>query len=137
MHEDANVAFDIGAGLRAFWSWVDAKLVGTGGNPTRDFSHDKEWVDPVLAARLSMAFNEKWFGTLTLDAGGTGDTKSWQALATVGYRLNEKWTLQGGYRYLEAEWDTDFGKASMDFSGPIIGATYRFRGWAEPGCAHV
>jgi opacity protein-like surface antigen len=73
-----------------------------------------------------MAFSEDWFGTLLLDAGGTGDTSTWQALATVGYRLNDNWALQGGYRYLQSEWDTDLGQSSLEFSGPILGVTYRF-----------
>jgi hypothetical protein len=27
---------------------------------------------------------------------------------------------------MQAEWDTDFGEASLEFSGPILGVTYRF-----------
>lgn len=124
-YEDARLAFDIGAGFRAFWMSMETTFVGA-GLPSETFDHDRDWIDPIVAARLRMAFNDAWFGSLTLDAGGTDDTSTWQALATVGYRLNESWTLQGGYRYLEAKWDTDFGESSLDFSGPILGATYRF-----------
>ncbi|MCZ0963854.1 outer membrane beta-barrel protein [Paracoccus benzoatiresistens] len=124
-YETANMAFDVGAGVRGFWIDLDTTLVGAAA-PTQTINQDKNWVDPLIAARFRMDFNEKTFGTLFLDAGGTGDSRSWQALATVGYRLNEQWEFQGGYRYLEATWDTDFGESSMDFSGPILGATYRF-----------
>lgn len=125
VHEESNVAVDLGVGLRGFFTDLDTTFVGANA-PTESFGQNKDWVDPILAARLRMAFNEDWFGTLMLDAGGTGDSNTWQALATVGYRLNDKWALQGGYRYLQAEWDTDLGQSSLEFSGPILGLTYRF-----------
>ena len=125
VHEDANVAFDLGAGFRAFWTDIDTTFVGAAA-PTETFGQKKDWVDPIVAARVRVAFSEKWFGTALVDAGGTGDSETWQALATVGYRLNENWAFQGGYRYLNTEWDTDLGKSSLEFSGPIIGVTYRF-----------
>ena len=125
IHEDENIALDLGAGFRGFWGDNDITLVGAGA-PTETFSQTKNWVDPIVAARMRVAFSDQWFATVLLDAGGTGDTSTWQALATVGYLLNEKWALQGGYRYINAEWDTDFGTTSMDFSGPILGVTYRF-----------
>jgi opacity protein-like surface antigen len=120
-----TMAVDVGAGFRAFWTSIDTTFVGAAA-PTESLSQDKDWVDPVVAARVRMAFSDQWFGTLMLDAGGLDDSSTWQALATVGYRLNDQWTFQGGYRYLQAEWDTDFGEASLEFSGPILGVTYRF-----------
>ena len=112
-------------GFRAFWTSLDTTFVGAGA-PTESLSQDKDRVDPIVAARVRMAFSDQWFGTLMLDAGGLDDSTTWQALATVGYRLNDRWAFQGGYRYLQAEWDTDFGEASLEFSGPILGVTYRF-----------
>jgi opacity protein-like surface antigen len=127
IHEDDSIALDLGAGFRGFWGDTDITLVGApGGAPTETLSQTKNWVDPIVAARMRVAFSDQWFGTAMVDAGGTGDTSTWQALATVGYLLNENWAIQGGYRYMEAEWDTDYGTTSMDFSGPILGVTYRF-----------
>lgn len=125
VYEDAGMAFDIGGGARAFWTSIDTTLVGAGA-PTETFSQDKNWIDPVVAARARFAFNQNWFGTVMVDAGGTNDTETWQALATVGYRMNENWAFQGGYRYMKAEWDTALGQSSLEFSGPIVGVTYRF-----------
>lgn len=125
VHENANIAVDVGAGFRAFWTDLDTTFVGAAA-PTESFGQSNNFVDPIVAARIRVAFNDEWFGTAMLDAGGTGDSNTWQALATVGYRLNENWALQGGYRYMEAEWDTDLGQSSLDFSGPILGVTYRF-----------
>jgi opacity protein-like surface antigen len=125
VYEDANVAVDLGGGLRAFWTSVDTTFEGAGA-PTESFSSDKDFIDPVVAARVRMAFNENWFGTLMIDGGGYDGSSTWQVLATVGYSVNDSWAIQGGYRYMQAEWDTDFGETSIEFSGPILGATYRF-----------
>jgi hypothetical protein len=125
VYEDASMAFDIGGGARAFWTSIDTTFVGANA-PTETFSQDKNWIDPLVAARVRVAFNDRWFGTLMADGGGTGDTETWQALATIGYSLNENWAFQGGYRYMKAEWDTDLGQSSLEFSGPIVGVTYRF-----------
>jgi hypothetical protein len=125
IHEDDQFALDAGAGFRGLWTEVETSLLGA-ALPTETYNYDKNWVDPVVVLRGRMAFNEDWFGTLLLDAGGTGDTESWQALATVGYQINERWALRAGYRYLKAEWDTSQGETSLEFSGPILGATYQF-----------
>jgi opacity protein-like surface antigen len=125
VYDDANLAVDLGGGFRAFWTSVDTTFIG-GGAPTESFNKDKDWIDPIIAARVRMDFDDNWFGTLMVDAGGLDDTRTWQALATVGYRVNESWAIKGGYRYMKAEWDTDFGESSLEFSGPILGATYRF-----------
>jgi opacity protein-like surface antigen len=123
VYEDPSVSFDLGGGFRAVWGEVDANLIGA---TTVNLNESNDWVDPVLAARLRMKFNEDWFGTLWLDAGGTNDTTSWQALATVGYNINDAWSVQAGYRHLEVEWDNPNGNTSLEFSGPIIGVNYRF-----------
>lgn len=123
VHEDPTFALDIGAGVRAFSTDVGVTLEGP---VTRKLGQSKSWVDPLVVARLRADFNDAWFGTLVLDAGGTNSTSSWQGLATIGYKVNDNWDLQGGYRYMRARWDTDFGRNKIEFSGPLIGATYRF-----------
>jgi opacity protein-like surface antigen len=125
VYSDPKVAVDLGAGFRSFQADLDTEFTGAAA-PDESFSNNQSFIDPIVAARVRMAFNDQWFGTLMLDGGGLDDSSTWQALATVGYRLNENWAFQGGYRYLEAEWDSDFGESSLEFSGPILGVTYRF-----------
>jgi opacity protein-like surface antigen len=125
VYEDPKVAVDLAGGFRAFKADLDTEFTGAAA-ADRSFSNNQDFVDPIVAARVRMAFNDQWFGTLMVDGGGLNDSSTWQALATVGYRLNDKWSFQGGYRYLEAEWDSDFGESSLEFSGPILGVTYRF-----------
>jgi hypothetical protein len=125
VYQDPKVAVDLAGGFRAFKTVFDTDFKGAAA-ADRSFSNDQDFVDPIVAARVRMAFNDQWFGTLMVDGGGLNDSSTWQALATVGYRLNDKWAFQGGYRYLEAEWDSNFGESSLEFSGPILGVTYRF-----------
>lgn len=125
VHEDANLSFDLGAGVRALWLNTDTRLLA-GALATEQFKDSERVIEPVLAARLRVAFTDKAFGALWLDGGGTNDSTSWQVLATLGYKLNERWTLQAAYRYLEFDVDTNLGETSLEFSGPIIGAVYRF-----------
>jgi hypothetical protein len=125
VYSDPKLAVDIGGGFRSFQADLDTEFTGAAA-PDESFTNNQSFIDPIVAARVRMAFNDQWFGTLMLDGGGLDDSSTWQALATVGYRLNEKWAFQGGYRYLEAEWDSNFGESSLEFSGPILGVTYRF-----------
>jgi hypothetical protein len=125
LYETPMTAIDVGVGARAFWTSLDTTLQGA-LLPSESFNQDKNWIDPLVAARVRVAFNEKWFGTLMADGGGTSDTETWQALATVGYSANDRWVFQGGYRYMKAQWDTSLGQSSLEFSGPIVGVAYRF-----------
>ncbi len=123
VQEDPTFSLDLGVGFRVFSGDTDVKLVGP---VTEKFNESETWVDPLVAVRLGATFNENWFGTLAADAGATNDTRSYNLLATVGYQLNENWAFQGGWRYLNARWDTDLGRNELEFSGPVLGATYRF-----------
>jgi opacity protein-like surface antigen len=125
VYSDPKIAVDLGGGFRSFQADLDTEFTGAAA-ADRSFSNNQSFIDPIVAARVRMAFDDQWFGTLMLDGGGLDDSSTWQALATVGYRLNDKWAFQGGYRYLEAEWDSDYGESSLEFSGPILGVTYRF-----------
>ena len=56
-----------------------------------------------------------------------GSDSTYQVLATVGYRINDKWAVQGGYRYSDIDkGEDDASDLNISLSGPIIGAVYRF-----------
>lgn len=103
VYEDPKVAVDLGGGFRAFGVDLDISL-NPGTRQGVSSSASENWVDPLIAGRVIVPFNEKWFATAFADLGGTGsDDMTWQAFASVGYRFNERWSTQLGYRYMDIE----------------------------------
>jgi hypothetical protein len=126
--DDTKTTVDLGFGARAYWSDVTTTFSGNLA-ATRVFDASDNWVDPLLAARIRTDFNDKWYGALFLDGGGfgVGSDSTYQVIATVGYRINDKWAVQGGYRYIDIDkGEDDASDLNITLSGPIIGAVYRF-----------
>jgi len=62
---------------------------------------------------------------------GAGDTDlTWQAFVAAMYKINNKWQVAFGYRYLDWEFDDDEKGGGtfndLNISGPILGAEYLF-----------
>ena len=106
---------------------LDTTLNSADTRPGLSSSASESWVDPLIAARFIVPMSEKWFATAFLDLGGTGSNdNTWQAFASVGYRFNERWSTQLGYRYLDIEKEIGGEDASIELYGPLIGVTARF-----------
>lgn len=126
-YETPQIVLDAGLGFRTFSVDLDTKLTSAGVVEDRDFGAEETWTVPLLAARAIIPFNENWFATVYADAGATSeDTSTWQALATIGYRFNYRWSAQFGYRYMDIQKEIDGLDADLALGGPILGATYRF-----------
>jgi opacity protein-like surface antigen len=122
--EDQSFAVDLAGGFR--WANLDSD-VSTTGPLTTEFNSSDDWIDPVIGVRLSTQISEKVSATLFADYGGfSGDSTTWQTAVSVGYALNDSWTLRGGYRYMEFDREIDGRDFSMDQSGLLLGATYNF-----------
>jgi opacity protein-like surface antigen len=125
-YEQANVAIDLAGGFR--WAKLDSDVSISGGLLGGDeFNSSDDWIDPVIGVRLSTQLSDTVSASLFADYGGfSGDSNTWQAAATLGYALNDSWTLRGGYRYMKFEREIDGRDFSMDQSGLLLGATYSF-----------
>jgi opacity protein-like surface antigen len=124
VYEDPSVAVDLAGGFR--WASLDSD-VSTTGALTTEFNSDDSWIDPVIGVRLSTQLSEKVSAALFVDYGGfSGESSTWQTAVTVGYALNDSWTLRGGYRYMEFDREINGKDYSLDQSGLIFGATYNF-----------
>ena len=123
----SDVAVDLGLGLRGFSLSAEATLTGAAAK-TQTASMDETWVDPLIAARVILPFNDLWSATALVDAGGTNSSNTWQALATVNYKMSENWSVNAGYRYMHVEKDVGDlpTPTTLDLSGPMIGVSYRF-----------
>lgn len=129
VYETEAVAFDIGGGVRAFDLSVDTALNAASDRvQDRGVSQTASWADPLLAARVIAPFGEKWFATAFADAGGfiTESSSTWQVLGTVGYRFDERWAAQFGYRYMNLEKEIDGRDVEVDLYGPLVGVSFRF-----------
>ena len=66
-----------------------------------------------------------WFVPLYLDAGAGTSKFTWQGMLGVGYAFS--WgDLLAVYRELDLEEDNSAGLQHLSFSGPALGATFRF-----------
>ena len=129
VYETPAVAIDVGGGLRAFGMKIDTTLNSAAAAVSdRDLDVDTSWVDPLIVARVIAPFGDKWFGTAYADAGGyvTQDSSTWQVVGTVGYRFNERWSTQLGYRYMNIEKEINDNDVSVDLYGPLVAVSISF-----------
>jgi hypothetical protein len=125
LHEDDAVTFHVLGGFRHFR--LDAGLTLTPGTlAKREFDYDDTWTLPVVGARTVVRFEQDWFAAFTADLGGWDGDFTWQGVATVGRRIGDNWSVQGGWRYMEFDRSVDGADLEVELNGPILGATYRF-----------
>ena len=92
-----------------------------------DTQRDRSTAAPVVASRFKTSLGGRWGLSLYGDIGGLTELDlTWQLLAAANYRLGEHWTLGAGYRYLSLQSDKPGATIDARFSGPLVGATYRF-----------
>jgi hypothetical protein len=93
------------------------------------FSTSQNWADPLLGARFQTPLGRKFRFTLFGDIGGfgAGSQLEWQAVPVLGYELNKRFTLQGGYRYLDVNYRSGGFKYDVRMSGLLLGVTIRFK----------
>lgn len=124
-----NYRLDVGLGFRAMQSDMTIRF-RPGMLPGEKIKITDTWVDPLLALRYRLDFNEKWSAGLALDYGGFGwgsaSDETWQAVATVGYSFNKQWAVAGGWRYLHVDRENGEHPYKLKMSGPMLGLTYRF-----------
>ena len=97
---EENITLDLGAGGHYLYTSIDVNT------PAASRSQSKEWVDPVILARVKVDTTEKLSFILTGDIGGFGVNSdlTWQLAATAGYQVSERVDLLAGYRYLDIDY---------------------------------
>jgi hypothetical protein len=119
-----GMTVDLLGGVRAWRirGSVEVPLAGISQSPSLDF------VDPIVALRISGPVAERWSATLYADIGGSGvgSERTSQLVATLNYQMRDNFYLSGGYRALSIDYDDDGTVIDMRMSGPLFGATWRF-----------
>jgi hypothetical protein len=128
IYADETFDLDVGAGLR-FWNLDNELKIAPGSLNLRiDHSVSENWLDPVVAARMTARLGGPWSLTLAGDIGGfnLASRLTWQALGTVNYQWDDNWVFRAGYRALYVDYRKGDLLYETTMHGPVIAATYRF-----------
>ncbi len=102
-------------------------------NPSRlglNFNGSQSWADIVIGGRVQLPLHAKAQVDLLGDVGGWDATAKldYQFAALIGYKLNPKWTLLAGYRYLFVDYRPGSSSVfNVVTSGALVGVTYHVR----------
>jgi len=127
---------DVFVGARYFsldvsTSWnLESDIVGPGGNPILDAqgsaSAGTELWDAIIGVRGRQALgSSRWSVPYNLDIGGGDSDSTLNAIVALDYGFD--WgDLMFGYRHLEYDEGPDKLMQNFSFSGPFVGAAFRF-----------
>ena len=94
--------------------------------PAVQIKNSRSWVDGVVGMRGKAALSEKFFVMGRFDMGGGGSKFTYQLFGGLGYNLNKKVALVGGYRVLDVNYDKNNFLYDTNQRGPIMGVGFRF-----------
>ncbi|MBL7645714.1 MAG: hypothetical protein JNK74_05920 [Candidatus Hydrogenedentes bacterium] len=88
----------------------------------------KDWLDPMVGARLRFNLSERWNASLRGDLAGfgTGSELTTNAVAVLTYSISDRYEVGFGYRYMNIELDKDHLDLDMTTYGPVIGMAINF-----------
>jgi len=127
--ETSSTRFDAYAGARVNWMETDLTVRGKGPfGRTLEATGDKTWVDPIVGFRLHQDLSEKFFVRALADIGGFGAASdlTWQAMASLGYRVTDNASLSLGYRGLGTDYSNDDKTYDVITHGLLLGFQYNF-----------
>ena len=116
--------WDGGAGIRYIRLDSEIDLNNAGVR----LSGDQDWVDPVIGARYSLAFTDKWALRLYGDIGGFGVSSdlTWQGLALIDFQPWRNVAIVAGYRALYSDYTDDGFTYDATVHGPVVGIDIRW-----------
>lgn len=122
--QEDGFSLDLLGGARA---WDIKSSVSVAGG-LMQASPGKNFIDPILAARMNVALAPRWSTILYADFGGfgAGSESTSQVLATVNYQANDNLWISVGYRHLEVDYRSGGTAVDVTMAGPLFGATWRF-----------
>ena len=105
--------------------FLDTQLVLSPG-PTLESDHN--FIDPLVGARYQNSLAENWYYQLRGDVGGFGVSSELvlNLLATIGYKFNNTFGLDLGYRYVSIDFKEDDFLYDVSMNGIVIGLGIHF-----------
>lgn len=107
---------------------ADVPLLGF----SRRVEQSKDWIDPIMGARLRADLTNKLSLAVRGDIGGfsVGSDFTWNASAIFGYNFSQTVSAWLGYRALGVDYESGSGfskfKYDVTMQGPIVGLGFRF-----------
>jgi len=123
-----KVRMEVLAGARYLYIKPELEFDITGPLNSREknISDSGDVWDGIIGIRGEVNLAKDWYAPYYADI-GTGDSDyTWQAMAGVGYRINNAVDVVAAYRYLEWKFEDNKVLDSMDISGPLVGLKFRF-----------
>lgn len=99
---------------------------GAGVLPAVEIKGSRSWVDGVVGLRGKAALSEKFFVMGRFDVGGGGSKFTYQVFGGLGYNVNKKIALVGGYRALDVNYDKNNFLYDTNQRGLIMGIGFKF-----------
>jgi hypothetical protein len=107
------------------WSVDNDVTFKAGLLPERKTGVSESWIDPVVGLRGSINLASGFFATAYADVGSGASDLTWQICGGIGYRFNDRFLGQIGYRHISVDYENDGFIWDVEMSGPIIGLTIR------------
>jgi hypothetical protein len=122
-----NLRFDVLGGARHIY----LRSEGTAANPL-GMSHEadktRQWVDPFIGGKLTLALTEKTSVSLRGDVGGFGVSSGfiWNGELLLKHFFNKNWFTTMGYRGMNTDYEDGSFKYQIDYYGPVtsMGCTF-------------
>jgi hypothetical protein len=114
------------------YSFLELDL-DTAGAPSTNQS--KDWIDPIVGARIGLHLSPRVFLLLAGDVGGfgVGSDFAWSILGLFGYTWRTdavEWAILAGYRALAQDYTSGSGARRFRWDttmhGPVLGFSVRF-----------
>jgi hypothetical protein len=121
---DGTVRLTPFAGFRYLGLDAKANLAIAGGS--RRASGSISNFDGIVGVRGSMRLSDRWSLSGYGDVGTGSSDLTWQLAGLVDYKINDRWTLTGGYRHMAYQFRNAPLLGTMSLSGPILGARISF-----------
>jgi hypothetical protein len=115
------------AGARVWHARTELEF-GSGLLAGRSSDESEVWLDPLLGARITIELGGGVSAMGLADVGGfdLGSAVTWEALAIVGFQVDDWIYAHAGYRHMRVDYESGDFLYDVELSGPIIGATFRF-----------
>jgi hypothetical protein len=127
--ETPTTRFDVYGGARVNWmeTDVDIREKDPLGKKFSESGADT-WVDPIIGVRVHHDLTDKFFVRALADIGGFGIASdiTWQAMASLGYRVSENASLGLGYRGLGTDYSNSNATYDVVSHGLLLGLEYKF-----------